>query len=242
MERLTASEWTSLIHGVFAPDPARDRGLAFLLDVPDDKVPDNPEWQARRRIVVDWAAELRAARVSHGWDVVVVAVPNVGMNNADLPEGGFLWAGAEPPDHIRDLGEAESIPIQEAFGRWSMWIAPTEFSATAPLKLASRDRRDFRAATMPRFSAAMIPALRLPYDEIHQRVTALKALLDPADGAEIDFVLDDGTTDRLYLDLRFRSAHASGALVRENGQAGNLPSGGSYIVPYEGEDRDHQSR
>ena len=39
----------------------------------------------------------------------------------------------------------------------------------------------------------------------------------------------------LILDLRYRSAHASGGLFPQNGVAGNLPSGETYIVPYEGE-------
>ncbi len=242
MERLTASEWTSLIRGVFAPDPARDRGLAFLIDVPDDVVPDNPDWKDRRGMAAEWARELKAARGSHGWEVVLVAVPNVHRNNADLPSGGFLWAGPGAPNHVREMEGARPVSFEEAFGRWSLWIAPTEFSATAPLKLAARERGDFRAATMPGFCAAMIPALRLPYGEINRRVWALKRLLDPAEGAEIEFFLEDGTRDQLHLDLRFRTAHASGGVLRENGVAGNLPSGETYIVPYEGERPDEPSR
>lgn len=242
MERLTASDWISLIQGVFAPDRTRDGGLAFLVDVPDDVVPDNPAWKDRRSMVVDWVRELQAAHGAHGWEVVLVAVPNVHRHNADLPDGCFLWTGLQAPDHVRELEGPQPISFEEAFGRWSMWIAPTEFSATAPLKLTSRERKDFRAATMPLFSAAMIPALRLPYDEINRRVMVLKDLLDSAEGAEIEFLLEDGTRDHLHLDLRFRTAHASGGVLRENGVAGNLPSGEAYIVPYEGERQDTPSR
>jgi leucyl aminopeptidase (aminopeptidase T) len=39
----------------------------------------------------------------------------------------------------------------------------------------------------------------------------------------------------LHLDLRHRTAHASGGLLPKPGSAGNLPSGEAYIVPYEGE-------
>jgi len=39
----------------------------------------------------------------------------------------------------------------------------------------------------------------------------------------------------LVLDLRHRTAHASGGLLPTPGTAGNLPSGEAYIVPYEGE-------
>ena len=65
-------------------------------------------------------------------------------------------------------------------------IAPTEFSATAPLKVAARSL-PIRAATMPGFRADMIPALRLDYGEVNRRVGILKALLDHATGADIVF-------------------------------------------------------
>ena len=46
----------------------------------------------------------------------------------------------------------------------------------------------------------------------------------------------DGTQEYdLHLDLRHRTAHASGGLLPQPGTAGNLPSGEAYIVPYEGE-------
>lgn len=235
MERLTAADWIPLIRNVFAPVDGADAGLAFLIDVPDDIVPDNPDWAARRAMAVDWAGSLREAAGEHAWELAVIAVPNVHRNNADLPAAGFLWDRPEPPAHVRELAGLVPLPFADAFSRYQMWVAPTEFSATAPLKLASRDRKDFRAATMPGFSAAMIPALRLPYAEINRRVYVLKDLLDPATGADLEFFPADGPPCRLHLDLRHRTAHASGGVLRENGVAGNLPSGEAYIVPYEGE-------
>ncbi len=61
-----------------------------------------------------------------------------------------------------------------------------------------------------------------------------KKMLDDAHTAELVFDVK-GTTYELKLDLRFRQAHASGGLFPDGGTAGNLPSGESYIVPYEGE-------
>jgi len=242
MERLTASDWIPLIHNVFAPVSGADPGLAFLIDVPDDAVPDNPDWKDRREMTADWARSLQENHAAHGWEVALIAVPNVHRNNADLPASAFVWTRPNPPGHVRDLAGAEPILFSEAFSRWSMWVAPTEFSATAPLKLAARARGDFRAATMPGFSAAMIPALRLPYAEINRRVYVLKDLLDPATGADLEFHLTGGSVCRLHLDLRHRTAHASGGVLRENGVAGNLPSGEAYIVPYEGEVAGEPSR
>ena len=93
---------------------------------------------------------------------------------------------------------------------------------------------------------AMVPALRLDYGEIDRRVRSLKDLLDPATGAAIRFVVDGEPpvreSMRLDLDLRYREAHASGGLLTEPGTAGNLPSGETYIVPYEGERPGEPSR
>ncbi len=88
---------------------------------------------------------------------------------------------------------------------------------------------------MPGFSPAMLPALRVDYTEVNRRVGILKGLLDRAASAELDFVVDGAETHRLVLDLRHRTAHASGGLLPHPGMAGNLPSGEAYIVPYEGE-------
>jgi leucyl aminopeptidase (aminopeptidase T) len=87
---------------------------------------------------------------------------------------------------------------------------------------------------MPGFQPAMLPALRLDYGEVNRRVEILKDLLDRAEGAELRFDSPSGLCD-LHLDLRHRTAHASGGLLPDPGVAGNLPSGEAYIVPYEGE-------
>jgi leucyl aminopeptidase (aminopeptidase T) len=116
----------------------------------------------------------------------------------------------------------------------SIVIAPTELSATAPLKLLARSHA-FRAATMAGFSSAMIPALRIDYGEVSRRVFRMKALLDHATRAELRFEVAHGESCALTLDLRHRSAHASDGILDRNGVAGNLPSGEAYIVPYEGE-------
>jgi len=88
---------------------------------------------------------------------------------------------------------------------------------------------------MPGFSPAMIPALRLDYNEINRRVLLMKDLLDRAVLCDLFFSVDGKSEYSLKLDLRHRKAHASGGLFPEPGVAGNLPSGETYIVPYEGE-------
>jgi leucyl aminopeptidase (aminopeptidase T) len=80
----------------------------------------------------------------------------------------------------------------------------------------------------------MVPALRLDYGTIQRRVGRLKAWLDEAEGAALEFRVD-GRTYQLELDLRHRHGHASSGCFPEPGSVGNLPSGEAYIVPYEGE-------
>jgi leucyl aminopeptidase (aminopeptidase T) len=88
---------------------------------------------------------------------------------------------------------------------------------------------------MPGFSKEMIPALRIDYEEVNRRVALLKRKLDPAVRAEISFQVDGRDDHLLSVDLRHRNSHASGGVFPREGEAGNLPSGETYIVPYEGE-------
>ncbi len=241
MEALSAPELTTLIDRVFAPR-ADDLDIAVLIDLPDRHLADHARWRQRREMAWDWAQKLQAASDELGRDTRCFLYRNARTNNADLPgEGACEHDGGDLPSRADDLDPAALVPWSTVFSRHSILVVPTELSATAPMKLAARST-GIRAATMPGFSPEMIPALRLDYTEIDRRCRALKAILDEAHTAAIGFRTDDGSSYTLRLDLRHRSAHASGGLVREPGTAGNLPSGETYIVPYEGEIEDDPSR
>jgi hypothetical protein len=229
---LGAEELTRLIGQVFGKRPG-DRGLALLVDLPDGQVVDHPAWAARRRLVSDWRDKLRQAINDLGLERVdLVCYRNSRRNNAELPERAVLVEG-KPPDHADELAGQPETSFDEIFTRCQILIAVTEMSATAPLKLHA-SRHGFRAATMPGFGPKMIPALGLDYEEIQRRCVELKALLDRAVAARIRCSVRDRESE-LFLDLRHRSATASGGQMHEPGTAGNLPSGETYIVPYEGE-------
>ena len=238
-ESLTAAELVRLVRRVFSPTPD-DRGLLLLVDVPDARLPDNPEWAVRRSLAAGWYDALRGARDELGaGDVTLAWYRHAGSNNADLPAlarphdpASGPAAGAVPAD-ADDLEARPSAPLADLLGAHTIVIAPTELSATAPLKVAARGGA-FRAATMPGFLPSMVPALRLDYQEISRRVELLKTWLDAAEAADLFFEAD-GEPCRLMLDLRHREGHASGGLFPRRGVAGNLPSGEAYIVPYEGE-------
>jgi len=183
-----------------------------------------------------WAQALAGeAQALGGMDVRLFLYRNAHGNNADLPGEAYLHTGGDLPATFEALpGDAESTPFPELLAAHTIVLAPTHHSATAPLKVAARSGT-FRAATMPGFSAAMIPALRIDYGEVNRRVDLCAGLLTEAEGASFTFQVDGSDNHELYLDLRHRSAHASGGMFPKNGVAGNLPSGEAYIVPYEGE-------
>ena len=231
-EQITALELSALVARVFQPTP-EDTRLGIMVDLPDEKVPDDAGWAARREIAAEWAELLGMQARETGYETRLLLYPNVHTNNGDLPGRCWIHPGGPVPASAAELDPAASVAMTEVFDSFPMLLALTKFSSTAPLKMAAK-KHPMRAATMPGFSAAMIPALRLDYGEVNRRVDILKAHLDRATGA--DFVFrHPGGEDRLHLDLRHRTGHASGGLLPKRGVAGNLPSGESYIVPYEGE-------
>jgi hypothetical protein len=243
---LSGDELVALVQRVFVPQPG-EKGLAILADLPDADVPDNVDWKARREMALDWACKLNEKRETLGFETHLVLYPNVHTNNGDLPPQAWLHQALSMqqatdtfPGSSEALNPVKSMSFSEIYAEHPMLIALTEFSATAPLKMAAKTN-PIRAATMPGFKADMIPALKLDYQEVNRRVELLKNLLDRATGADLRFSHPDGE-DALHLDLRFRSAHASGGLIPKPGVAGNLPSGEAYIVPYEGEREGEPSR
>jgi hypothetical protein len=231
-ERMTGDELVAMVQRVFQPRPGEER-LAILVDLPDSKVGDDAPWKARRDIALDWCRELGARAEDLGLETDLVLYRNTHTNNGDLPDRAWIHAGGPLPSAVEELDPTASTLLSEIYAEHPILLAPTKFSATAPLKMAAK-RFPIRAATMPGFGAEMIPSLRLDYREINRRVHLLKDLLDRAEEAEFRFRHPSGES-ALRLDLRHRSAHASGGLLPEPGVAGNLPSGEAYIVPYEGE-------
>ncbi len=234
MLTLAPEELVALIRSVF-PRYETDQALAILVDIPRDSAQDNPAWKERRRLAAEWYALLLARKGEIPLaEVKLVAYADVGSNNADLPIDGFLLEGpmAEVAAELEQVGKR--VGFEQVFAATQLFLAPTEFSTTAPLKVAARRFR-FRAATMPGFADSMIPALRIDYGEVARRVDALKSRLDEADHADVSFTVDGGSEYSIHFDLRHRKAHSSSGRFPELGTAGNLPSGEAYIVPYEGE-------
>ena len=237
---LSPEEFIELIRTAFSPGP-EDEQIALLVDLPGGEIPDNPGWQIRRRLVWNWYGILKAECRKLGLKkAVLFGYKTVRSNNAELPEKLYLLRTSPEnltAERLPEMGR--EIQRDRALAESRIVIAPTEFSATAPLKKLAQEL-GFRAATMPGFSEQMIPALRLNWREVDRRVRQIARLLDRAELAEIRFKTPAGS-HRLILDLRFRRAHVSGGRFPRPKMVGNLPSGESYIVPFEGDGK-HSSR
>lgn len=234
MKDLSKNELIQLITSVFPTYPD-DHSLAILVDVPREKDKDSEDWKQRRQLAQAWHKALaKQASTLHLDEIKLIAYPDVASNNADLPEFAYLITQDLPQDAslLETAGKKESFT--NLFQNTQIFLAPTQYSATAPLKVAAK-KFNFRAATMPGFSRAMIPTLKIDYNEVNRRVLLLKEKLDSAQAAEVQFLVDEKHNYQMIFDLRHRLAHASTGRFPEKGTAGNLPSGEAYIVPYEGE-------
>lgn len=209
--------------------------FGFIVDVPRVPEEDTEDWKRRRELVQAWAWALGNVP-SHV--CAVFAYESTGHANTDLLFPAYeLELGHPIPDSADDLKKLgiSPQPFDAIYGRSEYWIALTQHSATAPLKMAAA-RFGFKAATMPGFTESMIPALHVDIDEVHARVSKLARALTWAESVHIRF----GIADRAFaltLDLRHRMGFASSGKLDNVGQAGNLPSGEAYVVPYEGEKR-----
>jgi hypothetical protein len=237
MPALDSGDLIRLVQSAFPRFPG-DTRLVVLVDVPREPASDNPAWQARRAMAAEWARLLaRGAAEIPMRDVDLVAYPDVGSNNADLPAYATVVKRALPDAAAGLAAEGYSVPFTEIFRRTHIFLAPTEYSTTAPLKNAAKTH-PFRAATMPGFSEDMIPALKIDYAEVARRTALLKERLDRAEGADVAWRADGRTDYAVHFDLRHTSAHLSSGRFPERGTAGNLPSGETYIVPFEGRESD----
>lgn len=233
-KHLTEKELINLVHSVFSLK-AGDRCLGILLDIPNKAEHDNDAWRKRRELAFQWAEILQRNLKPLSLDAVTLyTYGDVGSNNADLPDSAHIAPAHKTLHLASDLKDLPSVPFDSVFSDNQIFMAPTEYSTTAPLKNAAR-RFPIRAATMPGFSEDMIPALKIDYKEVNRRCQLLKELVDTAHGAFVTFEVDNKSQYQIFFDLRYRTAHVSSGRFPDAGVAGNLPSGETYIVPYEGE-------
>lgn len=203
-------------------DPQAGELVAVVVDEPTDKVADNDAWRARREMAEQWRQALIALGAERGFDVrPLVSFPATGANNADLPVSATM--------------DDQEIDLAAVLAESTLVLAMTEFSATAPLAHLAEAADDFRAASMPGVEKRMEgTALAADYSKVAARC---KAIYDAMAGAQLCDVLFT-TGHRCWFDLRQRSAEVDDGFLprgKEGDPIINLPSGETFIVPYEGE-------
>lgn len=234
MKEITTEDLKQLFLTVFKPRVS-DKVLTIIADVPDEAVPDHKDWSERRQMAYNWWMRAIAFKHDLGLErLQIYYYPNIGSNNNDLPETLYHWGGN--PGHLTAdvlVKEGMAVPLAEVMTDTDLIIAPTEFSATAPCKMLAK-QYNFRGTTMPGFILEMLPALSLDYGKVHERIMSIKTRLDEAVREKItlnargkEYVID--------CDIRHRTATPSSGMFHDDKIVGNLPSGETYIVPYEGE-------
>lgn len=230
MKNLAFAQCFLLLQSVFRLGK-EEKGLVIFTDLPTEEVQDTAAWQDRRRIATEWFLALQPnIKALPFHSVSFCAYENVGRDNNELPESVVL---IDRSTKDTPTTGSQTVKLVDILGESSVVLSVTEFSATAPLAVLAR-RLKFRGATLPGFSREMIPALGLDYEKVHARVMAIKGRLDRAERAVVVFRAT-GKEHELKVDLRYRTAYASGGVMAEPGTVANLPSGEAFIVPYEGE-------
>ena len=129
---LSGDDLRLLIQRVFQPGP-EDHGLAIIVDLPDERLPDNPDWRERRKLAQAWGRLLTEQRAALGLERVTVAwYRNAGSNNADLPADCVC-------------GDADFLPTSAAVSSLmsaAVPIWPSSSAARAGQRRSSTARRD----------------------------------------------------------------------------------------------------
>jgi hypothetical protein len=148
MENLTVQDLKKLVATAFPRLPG-DSQLAILVDLPDAQVPDHPAWRTRRQLAQAWEIGLNQVKSALGLTAInLIYYPNVHSNNADLPALGYLnTSPMTDPDPQVIINSGQPLAFTTVFERYQILLAPTQFSATAPLKIAAK-KFGFRAVTM----------------------------------------------------------------------------------------------
>ena len=115
MNTLTTRDLVNLVRSAF-PRFETDKRLAVFVDIPNDPAKDNEPWKVRRAMAEKWAGALNAGRADIPLEEIsLIAYPDVGSNNADLPALGYVIEG-RCRTKAGDLPSAgRPIPFDEVF-------------------------------------------------------------------------------------------------------------------------------
>ncbi len=209
-----------LLTGVFETQPGEE--VVVACDIPHDALADRAAWRERREMASEWRAAFQALGSSGGFRTLpLLEYAATGAHGANLPATGRL--GGEP------------IEIEAVLIRSTLAVFLTEYSATAALDEFCRRKEDFRAASLPGLERRMEKsALDADYREVARRCRILDDAMRDADRLIVRFSSGETCT----FDLRFRRPEVDDGYLprfKPGDRIINLPSGETFIVPYEGE-------
>ena len=209
-----------LLGDVFEPEAGEV--VTVGCDVPRAGIEDRPAWAERRQMALEWLEAFRRLGAQRGFAVnPLLTYEATGASNSDLPTWGRM--------------DDRQVELEQAILGSTIVAFLTEFSATAPLSGFCKRKEDLRAASMPGIEKRMEgTSLAADYHEVARRSRILYDLLLGAERVEVDF----STGHHCVFDVRYRTPEMDdGALPRhkDGDHVINLPSGETFVVPYEGE-------
>ncbi len=215
-----AFDLTKLLTDVFEPE--RGEVVTVACDVPRPGIEDTAAWRERRTMAEEWRAAFVALGQGRGFTTnPLLTYPATGVHGAELPAAGTI--GGSPAD------------IGTTLAHSTLAVFLTQFSATAALDGFTRRKADFRAASLPGVEKRMEQtALAADYREVARRCRILRDILLDTESLDVSF----STGHRCTFDLRFRRPEVDDGYLPRHKQGDrviNLPSGETFIVPYEGE-------
>ncbi|MFI5167891.1 MAG: hypothetical protein ACHQQS_14855 [Thermoanaerobaculales bacterium] len=215
-----AFDLIKLLTDVF--DPQAGELVTVVCDVPQSESEDTSAWRERRAMAAEWQGAFTALGRGRNFATnPILTYPATGANNGELPETGTLGGS--------------TVPLAQTLLSSTLAVLLTEYSATAPLDGLTKLKEDFRAASMPGVEKRMEnTALAADYREVARRCRVLEKLLTGATSLEVTF----STGHRCSFDLRFRTPQVDDGFLprhKKGDRVINLPSGETFIVPYEGE-------
>ncbi len=216
----------NLLTDVF--DPQKGEIVLVACDVPHGSIADTPQWKDRRDLAAEWRETFEELGRARGFETrPLLTYAATGSHGADLPAQGM---------------QSGQVSIDQALTECTLAVFLTEFSATAPLDAYCKKKEDFRAASLPGLERRMEKsALAADYREVARRCNILGKLIEGAESLEVRF----STGHECKFDLRFRKAEVDDGFLprfKEGDRIINLPSGETFIVPYEGERPGEPSR
>ncbi len=209
-----------LLTDVFQTQPGEV--VLVACDVPHGALADDEAWRDRRAMAAEWREMFAALGAAGGFETrALLTFEATGANGADLP--------------ARARMDGSEVALDEELLRCTLAVFLTEFSATAALDGYCRRKEDFRAASLPGLERRMEQsALAADYAEVARRCRILDECLEDAETMEVAF----STGQHCVFDLRWRRAEVDDGWLprfKSGDRIINLPSGETFIVPYEGE-------